>query len=143
VSSEDALIGFIFMACAIDYLAGFWLGESTKGKVSEAYKGFIDKYFPPDRYDSDGLYDSLRNGLVHMFTIKGKRYGLKHNRPDVHLRAAQSGQIILNAADFRDDLRAAADSYFEDAESDPELLDRLIRRYRRDGFLALHPVRLT
>ena len=143
VSSDDALIGFLLMACAIDYLAGFWRGESTKGKVSEAYRGFIDEYFPPDRFDSDGPYDSLRNGLVQMFTIKGKRYSLKHNRPGVHLRTAHSGQIILNAADFRDDLPSAANSYFEDVELDPALLDKLLRRCRRDGFLALHPIRLT
>lgn len=33
VTSQDALIGFIVMACAIDYLAGFWWGKDTKGNV--------------------------------------------------------------------------------------------------------------
>src|ERR1039458_7754454 len=48
VHAQDALIGFIFMACAIDYLAGFWRGKSTK----KAYTDFIDQYFPHGRYDS-------------------------------------------------------------------------------------------
>ena len=72
VHSQDALIGFIFMSCAVDYLAGFWWGDSTKGKVGRAYPGFITAYFPNDLYNSYGLYNSLRNGLVHMFTIKKK-----------------------------------------------------------------------
>ena len=83
VPSQDALVGFIMMACAIDYLAGFWWGETTEGSVKKAYVGFIDRYFPSGRYDPDGLYDSLRNGLVHMFTIKDKKYALTHNRPDL------------------------------------------------------------
>src|SRR3972149_9846502 len=67
VVSDDALIGFIFMSCAIDYLASFWWGKDTTGNVKKAYTGFIDKYFSPGKYDSLGLYESLRNGLVHLF----------------------------------------------------------------------------
>jgi len=37
VISQDALIGFIFMACSIDYLTGFWWGQSSQGHVKEAY----------------------------------------------------------------------------------------------------------
>jgi hypothetical protein len=143
VPSRDALISFIVMACAIDYLAGFWWGKSTKGKVRKVYSGFIERYFSSGRYDADGLYDSLRNGLVHMFTIKGRKYGLTHNQPGVHLKVDSSGQIILNAADFRDDLKAAKERYFDEVESDPDLLDNVIQRYVRDGFLALHGVQVT
>lgn len=51
---EDILIGFILMSCAIDYLAGFWWGESTEaGLGRKAYTGFIDRYFiPRKRYNS-------------------------------------------------------------------------------------------
>ncbi len=140
VVSQDALIGFIFMACVIDYLTGFWWGESTQGKVKEAYIKFVDKYFPPGRYDADGLYDSLRNGLVHMFTIKGKKYGLTHNNPQVHLKKSKDGQIVLNAADFRDDLVVAANRFFDEVETTPTLLDNVHGRYTRDGFLALGQV---
>lgn len=135
VREEDALIGFILMACAIDYLAGFWWGESTKGKVQEAYSNFIDAYFPKGRYDAIGLYDSLRNGLVHMFTIKNKKYALTHNNPGCHLKVDRNGQIILNAGDFRDDLITAKERYFTDVEEEPYLLDKVLERYSRDGFL--------
>jgi hypothetical protein len=138
VISDDALIGFIFMACAIDYLAGFRLGASTKNKVQDTYIKFIDEYFPPDRYDSAGLSDSLRNGLVHMFTIKNKKYALTHNNPHLHLIIDRNGQTILNAANFRDDLVAASKHYFDDVEVKSDLLDKLLERYQRDGFLGVN-----
>ena len=142
VPSQDALIGFIVMACAIDYLAGFWWGKDTKGKVQVAYTGFIDAYFAKGRYDAKGLFDSLRNGLVHMFTIKNKKYALIHNRADMHLKCDTAGQIILNAADFRDDLATARDKYFDEVESNPDLLDKLWDRFNRDGFLAAGPIQV-
>lgn len=137
VVSKDALIGFIFMACVIDYLSGFWWGDSTRGHIKDAYKGFIDNYFPPEKYDSEGLYDSLRNGLVHMFTIKNKKYALTHNNSDLHLKVDKNNQIILNASDFADDLRIATQRYFEEVETNPDLLTKLMQRYGRDGFLYL------
>jgi hypothetical protein len=133
VHAQDALIGFIFMACAIDYLAGFWCGKSSK----RVYVDFIDHYFPQGRYDAGGLYDSLRNGLVHMFTIKNRKYVLTHNNPHLHLRAAANGQIVLNAGNLRDDLRTAKESYFNGVETSADLLDRLLKRYNREGFLDL------
>ncbi len=136
VSSDDALVSFVLMSCAIDYLSSFWYGESTQGKVGKVYPDFIETYFPGGRYDSGGLYDSLRNGLVHLFTIKGKRYILTHNRPDLHLKANKGGQIILNAGDFRDDLVLAKDKYFNEVEADPDLLAKLMKRFTRDGFLG-------
>ncbi|MCI0691040.1 hypothetical protein L0337_03425 [candidate division KSB1 bacterium] len=140
VHTQDALIGFIFMTCAIDYLAGFWWGTSTKGKVETAYTSFIDEYFPKGRYDASGLYDSLRNGLVHMFTIKNKKYALTHNNPGLHLKNDSNGQIILNAGDFHDDLIVAKERYFSDVEIKLDLLDKLLDRYDRDGFLHLGPL---
>ena len=137
VHSRDALIGFIFMTCAIDYLAGFWWGKSARGKVREAYKGFIDEYFPTGQYDADGIYESLRSGLVHMFTIQNKKYALTHNNPEHHLKVGPENQILLNAGNFRDDLHTAKERYFDDVEKRPDLLDRFLKRYQRDGFLKV------
>ena len=142
VPSPDALVGFIMMACAIDYLAGFWWGETTEGSVKNAYTGFIGRYFPSGRYDPEGLYDSLRNGLVHMFTIKNKKYALTHNRPDLHLKTDVKGQVVLNAADFMADLRIAADAYFAEARSSAQLSGKAHDRYQRDGFLGKSPLQM-
>ena len=138
-SSEDALIGFVFMACAIDYLAGFWWGKSTKRHSKDAYIGFIDEYFPKGQYDAHGLYDSLRNGLVHMFTIKGKKYALVDKLHGFHLQVSEEGQIILNAEDFRDDLLEAKEKYFDEVEARHDLLDKWWERYNREGFLDKAP----
>ena len=139
VPSYDALVGFIMMACAIDYLASFWWGESTEGFVKKAYVGFIQNFFPQGRYDAEGLYASLRNGLVHLFTIKGKKYALTHNHPELHLKTDTKNQIILNAADFARDLRQATASYFTAAASSPQLAEKAHHRYLRDGFLGKSP----
>jgi hypothetical protein len=142
VPSQDALIGFIVMTCAIDYLAGFWWGITTKNKVQDAYEGFINEYFPPKQYDASGLYDSLRNGLVHMFTIKDKKYAFTHNQPHLHLKTAKAGHIMLNAKNFRDDLVFAREKYLDEVEANPELLDKLVSRYFREGFLDVGSLEL-
>jgi len=104
VHSQDALIGFIMMACVIDYLAGFWCGESReKMGVKSSYIGFIREYFN-DKYNAEDLYYSLRNGLIHMFTIQNGKYALTHKNPELHLTTL-NGQTLLNAGDFLEDLK--------------------------------------
>jgi|SRR5450759_2499587 hypothetical protein len=110
VVSDDALVGFIFMSCTIDYLAGFMCGGETHRKD---YIDFIDQYFVPGKYDSRGIYESLRCGLVHMFTIKDRKYALTHNYPARHLKSTNDGQIVLNASSFGDDLWIAAQKFFD------------------------------
>lgn len=116
----DPLLAFLFMACAIDYLAGYRVGGETKGRD---YINFIRDYFPASKYDPEGLYDSLRNGLVHMFTLKQKVYTmvLTDNNPGLHLQV-RNGQTVLNAQDFFADLVQAKDRFFSDVESSPDLL---------------------
>ena len=74
--------------------------------------------------------------MLHLFTIKGRRYALTHGNSRLHLKISSSGQELLNAEDFRDDVKAAAERYFADVISDPELLQKLVERYGREGFLA-------
>jgi hypothetical protein len=71
-----------------------------------------------------------------MFTIKNKKYALTHNHPDLHLKLSTSRHIFLNAGNFRDDLHTAKDRYFADVEIRPDLLERLVEGYNRDGFLG-------
>jgi hypothetical protein len=135
---DEMLIGFVFMSCCIDYLSGFWWGESREiGMVRQAYIGFINEYFRPrGRYDAKGIYDSLRNGLVHQFTIKNKMYELTFGEPERHLTVSHHNCIILNAGSFRNDLIDAANRYFDEVEKNPHLLDKAFQRYERDGFVS-------
>jgi hypothetical protein len=138
---SEPLIAFIFMACVIDYLAGFWWGKSTKNYVHDAYVGFIDEYFPKGRYNSEDLYNSLRNGLVHMFTIKDMKYALTHDHPELNLLVTSSGHTLLNAMDFKNDLIAAKLKYFDEVEADEVFMGKLKDRYNRDGFML--PIKLS
>src|SRR4051794_7864963 len=57
-----AMPAFIWLACAVDWLAGF---RSEKGSSNtKSYTGFVKEYFSQN-YDPKKLYDSLRNGLIH------------------------------------------------------------------------------
>ena len=134
---DDMLICFVFMSCCIDYLAGFWWGENRDtGMVRQAYTGFINEYFRPrGLYNAKGIYDSLRNGLVHLFTIKNSIYELTFDEPHRHLTISHNGFIVLDAGSFRNDLIAAANRYFDDVEKNPLLLDKAFQRYERDGFV--------
>lgn len=138
--ASDPLVGFIFMACVIDYLAGF--RYPVERTTETEYKAFISRYFPKEpngdeRYDSDELYNSLRNGLVHSFTIKGQKYTLTDKRPELHLKKAGNNQINLNAEDFRCDLIKAKDDYFNAVERGGELLDNAISHYCKQGFISI------
>ena len=134
---DDMLIGFVFMSCCIDYLSGFWWGDSREiGMSRQAYVGFINEYFRPrGRYNAKGLYDSLRNGLVHLFTIKDRLYELTFDEPERHLSVSHNDFIVLNAGSFREDLINAANRYFNDVKKNSLLLDKAFQRYERDGFV--------
>ena len=137
LQKDDMLVAFVFMSCSIDYLAGFWWGENREtGMARQAYVGFINEYFlPRGRYNAKGLYDSLRNGLVHLFTIKDKMYELTFDEPQRHLTTSHHGYMVLDAGSFRADLLAAETRYLDEVETSPPLLDKAFQRYARDGFV--------
>ena len=134
---DDMLICFVFMSCSIDYLSGFWWGDTREmGMVRQAYVGFINEYFRPrGLYNAKGIYDSLRNGLVHLFTIKNSIYELTFDEPQRHLTISHNGFIVLDAGSFRNDLINAASLYFDELKKNPQLLDKAFQRYERDGFI--------
>lgn len=135
--NTEPLIGFIFMSCVIDYLSGFMIGGESTGI---SYTDFIKKYFPPGKYNSKELYKSLRCGLVHSFTINGRKYVLTDGHPERHLKKTTDGQVILNASDFRDALFKAANDYFDAVITTPSLLINHINRYNDLGFLDFGPI---
>jgi hypothetical protein len=128
--------GFLFMACAIDYLAGLWCGQQTEPAT---YRAFIDQYFRPvGRYNSNELYVSLRNGLVHNFTTKDSKYILVFGRSTEHLTSKPgTNRLYLDGQIFRDDLVNAKNLFFDDVLLDPNQLRKVAKRYNNVGFLAL------
>ena len=128
-----AMPAFIWLACGIDWLAGFRSEESDSN--TKSYTGFIKEYFP-STYDPKKLYDSLRNGLIHSFTIKKGQYALIHRHPELHF-ASNNQSEILNLENFFQDWINAKNKFFDDIERNPDKLDRAFQRHQRDGFLGL------
>lgn len=132
--NTDPLVAFIYMSCAIDYLAGFWHGRKNRTDQQD-YKEVVDKYFPLNndgskRYDANALYEDLRCDLVHNFTV-GKTYVLTHGESEKHLKKTDTRQTVLNAESFEADLRRSKENYFRAINFEPELCLAAIERYRR------------
>jgi hypothetical protein len=132
--TQGVSLGFVLIACGLDYLSGFWKGGRAE---QNDYKEFLKAHAEFDRYSPDDLYNSLRNGLVHNFTIHNGSFALIHNRPDLHLKMALSGQTILNFEDFFKDFKALKTAIFNKAKSDRDARDKFIKRFRDVGFVVL------
>jgi len=132
--SKGVCLTFVIMACAIDYLTSFNVGGKTKNRdyinFLEEYDWFVKKYNPTD------IYNSLRCGLVHNFTILEGKFTLTHNHPELHL-TIHKGQKVLNYEDFYCDLRRLKEEYFEKVK-DPKSgkIANFMKRYERLGFLS-------
>ena len=112
--SKGVCLTFVIIACAIDYLASFNVGGRTKKRdyinFLKEYGQFVKKYNPTD------IYESLRCGLVHNFTIHNGKFTLTHNHPELHLKTYK-GQIMLNFEDFYYDLKRLKKEYFDKVKS--------------------------
>jgi len=135
--SKGVCLSFVIIACAIDYLASFNYGGDTTGHAREAYTDFLKEYeWFTKKYNPEDIYDSLRCGLVHNFTIHGGKFTLTHNHPELHL-TTHKGQIVLNYEDFYCDLKRLKEEYFEKVK-DPKdgKIANFMKRYSVLGFLA-------
>jgi len=132
--SKGVCLTFVIMACAIDYLASFNVGGKTE---KEDYINFLGEYdWFVKKYDPTDIYESLRCGLVHNFTIHGGKFIITHNNPELHLTTTPKGQTILNYEDFYCDLKRLKEEYFEKvkAPGGGKLTD-FMNRYEKLGFL--------
>ena len=132
--SDGVCLTFVVITCAIDYLASFNVGGKTNKEdyihFLEEYDWFIKKYNPID------IYESLRCGLVHNFTIHGGKFTLTHNNHGLHL-TTHKGQIVLNYEDFYRDFKKLKEEYFKKVK-DPGngKLANFMKRYETLGFLS-------
>lgn len=132
--SKGVCLTFVIMACAIDYLASFNVGGKTE---KEDYINFLGEYdWFVKKYNPTDIYESLRCGLVHNFTIHGGKFTLTHNNPELHLTTPK-GQIILNYEDFYCDLKRLKEEYFEKVKTPGGgKLANFMNRYEKLGFLS-------
>ena len=108
---EFTIAEFILCSCLIDQVSGF---RYNTDKVGKRYRQFVKEYLP--RYNSDELYNDLRNKLVHNYSI-GSRYKLISKAMHLHLQEID-GNIYLNRSDFIADIISALDQYFSQLKND-------------------------
>ena len=129
-------LAFVIISCAIEYLAGFWKGGETRKadyiKFLEKHLWFAAKYHPTD------LYESLRNGLVHNFTIRDGKFALTSTEPHLHLKRTQDGQTILNLEDFFADFKRLKTEVFHTARTNATARKNFLQRHRKLGFIIYH-----
>ena len=135
-----AMPAFIWLICSIDWLAGYYYGGPTDNVNKVSYISFINQYFPKEKYDGKSVYEKLRCGLVHMYTIKDNRYALTHRHPEFHLYLGESGFEVINLEDFYADWSIAKNAYFDDVEKSGALLEKAYNRHL-SGFLGLIPIK--
>lgn len=105
---------FILCSCLIDQISGFRYNIYTVGR---RYRQFVKDYLPS--YNSDELYEDLRNKLVHNYSI-GSHYRLTRKSMNLHLQEVD-GFIYLNLENFIADLGTALDKYFLELRTDADI----------------------
>jgi len=126
---EFTIAEFILCSCLIDQISGFRYNNKEVGK---RYKQFVEEYLP--RYNSDELYDDLRNKLVHNYSI-GIHYRLINKATHLHLQNVD-GNIYLNLSDFIADIRGALDKYFLQLKNDKEIRQNAISWYKKHKIIG-------
>jgi hypothetical protein len=99
---EFTIAEFILCSCLIDQISGF---RYNTDRVGKRYRQFVKEYLP--QYNSDELYEDLRNKLVHNYSI-GSHYRLTSKAMHLHLQQV-NGNIYLNLSDFIADIGSALD----------------------------------
>lgn len=101
----------ILVCCAIDVLAAFRYGKEDN-TVGKYFKDFVKEYFTKENtfsgkaYDVNRVYNSLRNALVHGYSL-GLDLALGHTDESVHLvKYSASGRIIIDVFLLYYDLEA-------------------------------------
>lgn len=134
-NSRGISLGFVIMSCAIDYLAGLNKGTDQNTNGND-YKQFLRQcdWFSK-KYDVEDIYNFIRCGLVHNYSLRAAKYGLMHNHPEKHL-AIEDGRTILNYEDFFQDIKRLKKEFFEKIKTDNSASERLVERVKNFGFLG-------
>jgi hypothetical protein len=127
--NEGAPAAFILLTCLIDFLGTLYAGrESNENTFRRFVTDFMKQTYQGVRYNDKELYSSLRNKLVHNYSIWRGKYVLTHRHPEKHLEPHGSQATILNLENFFDDVKQAADDYFARVKQEVTLQHKLSDR---------------
>ena len=137
INNDSAFLSFVCTLAATEALAGYRYRSDMRNR--ERFTSFVSDYFP-EVYTSfaDHLW-TFRNSMVHALTTRP--FALTHHHSEAHFRRV-NGVIILNAEDFYAALLSAAQRYFREVRSMPELQKVLVQRLQdpKGGGIGVGPV---
>jgi hypothetical protein len=141
VERDELETGLIILTLVgVECLGSYFTGE----KADKApFTAFMKAYFPAPYHNiADDIYASLRNGLMHDYTIKNDRFILVRNTDDKrHLQIVDS-KIVFNRAVFASDFLDAWERFSTDVMATPGLATRVHRRIHAGRFLVVTDIPL-
>lgn len=112
--NETAFLSFMCQVAAVDALAAYRFTTKDGG---DRFADFVRAYFPSSySAHADNLY-VLRCRLLHNFSPA--HFTLVHAEPAKHLQLSEIGDTILSDDVFFDDLRVAAETFFDEVQTNP------------------------
>ena len=100
-NADKPIAGFILAACFIDQISGFLYNTDA---IKSRFNRFVKDYMP--KYNSIQLYESLRNKLVHNYSIGGF-YRITSDQKILHEANYSENLNIINLWVFIEDLESA------------------------------------
>lgn len=138
--SKGVSLGFLIMACAIDYMTGLNMGNS-KNTTQNDYENFLNKYlWFTAKYKTSDMYKLIRCGLAHNFSLRNSKYALSHKSDLIHLSLVD-GRIILKYEDFFRDIKRLKKEYFLSVWANYDNQVNLVERVKTFGFLG--PIKIN
>jgi len=121
--NETAFLSFMCSIAAIDALSGY---RYTTDNVGDRFKAFIREYFPTAYGPhADNLY-LFQCRILHNFSPA--YFTLTHANPGAHLQPSSIGDTVLSDTQFFDDLRNAAEKFFDEVRTDATRQDTMNAR---------------
>jgi hypothetical protein len=121
--NETAFLSFVCVVAVIDALAGYCYQFP---KVGDRFETFVTTYFPAAyRAHSHNLY-LFRCRILHNFSPA--YFTLVHALPKLHLNPSSIGDTILSDDVFFVDMSTAAERYFIDLSTNPQLQQYMLER---------------
>ena len=136
IDTNTTMAVFILGSCFIEALGGFYCGQTNpnlRGKSQDQFVQFVTKYLP--QYNPHDLWQSLRNGLVHSYTDKGK-YLFVNKKRDLHHSLHQGRGLFINDENFVEELENAYKQFREDILNNNDIFFKAKRRF--DAFGVTH-----
>jgi hypothetical protein len=138
IKTNTTMAVFILGSCFIEALAGFYCGQTDpnlRGKSQDQFVKFVTRYLP--KYKPLDLWQSLRNGLVHSYTDKGKYLYVNKKENLHHLQENQGGGLIINDENFVKELEIAYKQFKSDILSDPDIFSKVKQRFNSFGVMHI------